>query len=42
MQQPYLWYAVLVSDNPDQLLEGEEGVASDLRGNVLALRTEGQ
>ena len=38
----HLWYAVLMSDYSDQLIEREEGVASDLRGNILPLRTEGQ
>ena len=38
----YLWYAVLMSDYPDQFVEGEERVASDLRGNILPLSTEGQ
>ena len=31
-----------MSDNPDQFIEREEGVVSDLRGNIFPLRTEGQ
>ena len=38
----YLWYAVLVSDNPDQFVEREEGVAPDLCGNILTLSAQGQ